>query len=447
MKNVVTALLCLCMSVISLPAFAANFYEDPATGQIFTKPADGRNKVELPASIGALYQDADTGAVFTKPADGRVAVEAPAAPAAVASSVKKEDVLAALPEWMQKIKISGDFRLRDQWEDIKGKPVSSSDQSRNRERIRLRVGADIDVTKTVKVSMGLATGAANDPRSTMQTLDSSFAKKVFNLDYAYATWTPLQYVALSGGKMKNPLYNAGSDLIWDTDIRPEGVAVAANYPVLGVNTFFNGEFLVLEEGRAAGRNANMFVLQPGAEFKVTKDLFVKAAGSYYGYQGLKGNVPLTGSRASSNTLVGGKYKFNFTALSAAGEIGYRTGFGMVPFVGAFGEYIQNISANVPGGNDKASLYGVKVGYEKIVNTGDWSLRLYSRRLEKDAVPSIFPDADVFNGDTASKGSEAEFIFGLMKNVNFSLNWNDSRRFAGTNQKRQNILQADLNYRF
>jgi hypothetical protein len=442
------------MMVISLPAFAADFYEDPATGQIFTKPADGRNKVELPASIGALYQDAETGAVFSKPAAGRVAVEvpaAPAAPAAVASSVKKEDVLAALPEWMQKIKIGGDFRLRDQWEDIKGKPVSASDQSRNRARIRLRLGADIDVTKTVKVSVGLATGAANDPRSTMQTLDSSFAKKVFSLDYAYATWVPNKYIAFSGGKMKNPLYNAGSDLIWDTDIRPEGVAVAANYPVLGLDTFFNGEFLVLEEGRSTtatttGRNANMFVLQPGAGFNITKDLFVKAAGSYYGYQGLQGNVPLTG-RASSNTLAGGRYKYNFNALSAAGEVGYKTGLGVVPFVGAFGEYIQNISADVPGGNDTAYLYGVKFGYEKVVNTCDWSLRLYTRRLEMDAVPSVFPDADVFSGDTSSKGSEAEFIFGLMKNVNFSLNWNDSRRFAGTNQKRQNILQADLNYKF
>ena len=101
MKRVLGSLLGLCMVMAAIPALAADFYEDPATGMIFTKAADGRNKVELPASIGTLYQDSETGQVFSKPADNRTAVETVAAVAPVAEPMKKEEVLALLPEWMQ----------------------------------------------------------------------------------------------------------------------------------------------------------------------------------------------------------------------------------------------------------------------------------------------------------------------------------------------------------
>ncbi|HEY3348023.1 MAG TPA: putative porin [Nitrospirota bacterium] len=451
MRRAFGALLSFCIISAAVPSLAAEFYEDPATGQIYTRPAEGRNKVELPASVGALYQDQETGAVYSKPAEGRAAIETAAPVAAAAEPLKKEEVLAVLPEWMQKVKFGGDLRLRYQWEDTKGKPgTAQADAPRNRGRVRLRFGADAEVVKSVKVGLGIATGSDNDPRSTNQTFQDSFAKKQIWLDYAYMTFAPNENFAFTAGRMKNPLYTAGSDVIWDTDIRPEGAAVALNYDApLDIKTFFNGAFFVLEENKFQNdksRNANMFVVQPGLEYKITKDLGLKASGSYYSYQNIAGNAPLTG-RASTNTLLGNKYRYDFDAVSAEGELNYKTGFDYIPSVGVFGQYIHNVSSRVPVGRKNAALYGVKFGYDKVVNAGDWNVRTYARRIERDAVPSVFPDSDVFSGDTMAKGMETELTVGLLKNTNLVVDWIDSRRIAPADQRRQNILQCDLNYKF
>ncbi len=66
----------------AMPGFCQEFYEDPATGQIYTKPAEGRVAVGVPAEkIGGLYEDA-SGAIYNKPGEGRtpVAMTSQAAP-------------------------------------------------------------------------------------------------------------------------------------------------------------------------------------------------------------------------------------------------------------------------------------------------------------------------------------------------------------------------------
>src|SRR5512143_1371777 len=65
----------------AIPGMCADLYEDPATGQLYTKPAEGRVTVNIPADkVGGLYEDA-SGAVFSKPGDGRTPVAMASQPA------------------------------------------------------------------------------------------------------------------------------------------------------------------------------------------------------------------------------------------------------------------------------------------------------------------------------------------------------------------------------
>jgi len=71
-RSFVSLLLVLLALSYAAPAFAAGLYEDPATGQIYSRPGEGRVALQAPAdSVSALYEDPDTGLVYARPGKGR----------------------------------------------------------------------------------------------------------------------------------------------------------------------------------------------------------------------------------------------------------------------------------------------------------------------------------------------------------------------------------------
>jgi hypothetical protein len=162
-------------------------------------------------------------------------------------------------------------------------------------RIRLRLGLETQVADKFKVGFGIASGSSADHRSTNQTLQDSFTHKPINIDYAYGQYTPFKWLTLVGGKFKNPLFNP-DDLIWDTDINPEGGAAQFNYRVCdSLGLFSNVGFFILDERQPSSKNTTsaqgqdplMYVVQPGFEWKIKtsalKDITnLKAAVAYHG---------------------------------------------------------------------------------------------------------------------------------------------------------------------
>ena len=59
-----------------------------------------------------------------------------------------------------------------------------------------------------------------------------FAKKQIWLDLGYVDYHPtaIKNLHLIGGKMPQPWVSMG-DIIWDSDISPEGLAVTYKYPL------------------------------------------------------------------------------------------------------------------------------------------------------------------------------------------------------------------------
>ena len=155
-----------------------------------------------------------------------------------------------LAGWASKLRLKGDIRLRYQPQDKD--PGGSS----NRSRARYRLGVIAQPFDDWEVGAGLASGSS-DSRSTNQTFTNYFSTKEINLDYAYAQYKINDNLKIIGGKFKNANYlYASSDLLWDSDINPEGFS--ANYThnsgegtTFASTTFANSGIWVLSENKSS----------------------------------------------------------------------------------------------------------------------------------------------------------------------------------------------------
>jgi len=355
-----------------------------------------------------------------------------------------------LPQWLQTMKLKGDFRLRYQNDHSKS---SSINQSRG--RIRLRLGLESKVNEKLIVGVGLATGKTGDPRSTNQTFTDSFDKKPFILDYAYAQYSPVRWAALTGGKMKNPLWEPG-DLIWDTDITPEGGALQLNKKI-GSNTeaFLNAGVFVIDEQSSSDHDPVLYAIQPGIKYMLSDSVGIKGAVSYYNFSNIKGNALEYGS--GTNSKMPGSttlYRYDYFNVNPAVEVGIKEPFKAlgvnVPYLALFGEYVNNINSAVKKDNTGYML-GFKFGVEKVEKFGDWQFKYNYALLGRDAVPDILPDSDRYSGKTGMKAHEGVLDFGLGKNTWLGLDYYYGEQLKGNFGQSQSrpasVVQVDWNMKF
>lgn len=119
------------------------------------------------------------------------------------------------------ISFSGDIRLRA--EPSLGGPADQS-LDRVRERVRARFNVFADLGSQFRTGITLASGDVNDPTTTNQTITGFYARKAIALDQAFVEYHPKQFkpLTLVGGKFRYPWFN--TELTWDKDLNPEGVA-------------------------------------------------------------------------------------------------------------------------------------------------------------------------------------------------------------------------------
>ena len=360
----------------------------------------------------------------------------------------KHDIL---PEWIQKTKLTGDFRLREQYED------RSDKDERWRTRYRFRLGLETQVADKFKVGFGLASGDKNDARSTNQTLGDFFNDNSIWIDYAYGQYTPFKWLTLTGGKFKNPLFSP-DDLIWDTDITPEGGAAQFSYNVCdNLGLFTNVGFFILDERQPSsprlnpttqGQDPLMYVVQPGFEWKFRdselKDIAkLKAAVAYYGFSHIKHNTIEGGS--GTNTLENKVLKYDYNAFNTNFQLGFMPQDFIVPYLGVLGEFVYNPD---PSKGNTGWLLGGVFGAEKVSEKGQWQFKYMYRKLGRDAVLDCLPDSDFYGGATDVRGHEGIFEYGIYKNVSVSLDYYNNRRLHEQEKnKNEHLLQLDWNLKF
>lgn len=376
-----------------------------------------------------------------------VAGTQPSVPTTVGERLAKLEKKSKKMSWAKRIKLKGDFRLRHQYDDIDDDTRSG----RHRGRIRYRLGIEGKFNDKVKVLAGLASGGT-DPRSTNQTFQDTFTTKGINLDYAYAKYTPKAWLTLLGGKMhRKPILWEPTDLLWDSDINPEGVAVLLTKKLGEVKLFMNNGFYVIDEASGASQEPWMVYTQPGFETKLFDDVVsLKGAVTVYRINTKMYAVNNPATKTNTQNNAGTLYRYDYDSISPAFELGINKPFGkFIPYAAIFGEYIEAWDAD---DNNSGYAVGMKFGNKKVKEPKQWQLKYIYRRLERDAFLDALPDADVYMGGTNLKSHEWIFYYGLAKNITFGLDiyYNEpisSITGIHTKENDQFIVQSDLVFKF
>ena len=324
--------------------------------------------------------------------------------------------------------LKGDYRLRYQLED------KESGTSRARTRIRFRLKGERAISEQSTVKFGLATGGT-DARSTNQTLQDSFQTPDIRLDFAYIKHSLSEDFSVMGGKMKNPLWRA-SDLLWDSDINPDGFAVVGKSMIEKFSFSSTVGYFVLDELKSDEEDPGLFVLQPAVSFSVADNMKSKFSLGYYFTQNLVGNT--LDNSSGSNTGADSGLVDDFSALVFSGQLDMNNVMGL-PLVRSFGELILNSAMD---DSNRGGIVGIKFGDKKVKGLGKWQAMLSYRYLEKDAWLDIFPDADSYGGATNTQGLKVGVNYGLSKATAVGITYINMDVIDGT-KNAQSIFQLDL----
>lgn len=345
-------------------------------------------------------------------------------------------------KWAETVKVKGDLRYRVEQVDEEGKDV------RDRERIRARLGVDGKANDEVSVGLQMATGAS-DPVSRNSTLSGGFGgdDMDFGLDLAYIKYAPVDGVEGSAGKIKNPFINVG-DLIWDTDLTPEGVAVNTKIGSdKGVEAFGNAGYIWVEERAGESDDTKLYAGQAALKVRFTPETYVLAGGSYYAYDNMENYAVIDWQDLnksygnSTRKVVDGSvtnlvYANEYTTVEGFAEAGIWMG---VP-LRVFGQYAVNTDADA---FDTAYLAGAAIGKAKNPKTYEVSYNYYE--VEKDAVVGAFADSDRHGGGTDGKGHKFAAKYQMAKNFQLGASYFMNDKTISDDAKEHNYdrVQLDL----
>ena len=381
------------------------------------------------------------------------------------------------PDWLSGLKISGDFRLRDQLERKKGSALSAPSektQTYNRGRIRARLNFEDQINDKLKLVVGIATSGekngygTGNPRSSNITFggnnagEGSFSKAPVVLSKAYVVYTPKDWLTLEGGQIDNPLWAPGnSALLWDPNVTPQGGAILLQKKLNDyITPFSTSSFFVLKNWKdetltqytTGGTPAltgytiphtdpYLFVTQDGIKGNLTDKFYYKGAFSWYNVNNpshvwLDGQISTAATSAptplalsASGNSVGAQLwqdRYGYNLFGGAVDFGINNPFGellpsriSIPQIGLFGEFYTNV---IPSHQNNAWTMGAYLGNSAVNGWGTWKFTSSYQVLESDAWLDCFPNNDLYSGNANVAGWRQQLDIGLAKNVYFTLSY-------------------------
>ncbi len=359
----------------------------------------------------------------------------------------------SLPSWVNKLKLKGDIRTRFQYERKK-----NDTEARSRGRIRLRFGVEADIAKNVKAGFGIATGSSADPRSTNQTLENDFEKPDARLDYAYGEWQAMDSLKLIAGKFNKTDYLwVPTDMLWDTDITPNGLSGSFQKEIVKnvTGTVSSGYWFLDENNKVDIRDPFLAYIQGVLGYKNDK-FDAKMGSTYYGFSGLKAQCPEwtagtnSGVTSGSSGACTGQLTYDYDSIGTSAEFGVNKLFGGLPLgiddkIVIFGDFIHNISEGEITKSNGWS-FGSRLGKAKLSAPKDWQVKYTYVNLQTNAWPDFLPDSDRLAGGTNTFGHEVELQYLWKENLTLGLDYYKSNKITGARNQEQ-IVQADVNFKF
>jgi hypothetical protein len=408
----------------------------------------------------------------------------------------------AVPEWLDRLKWEGDFRLRYQNEvmsgsnapaavfDSFGQNVSNSTEDNVAGKVRLRLGLNANVTSKVDVGVRITTGNTENPVSTNQTLGDYDNKYSLVLDRAFVKLTPYDDLTLWGGRLPNPFFS--TDLVWDDDLNFDGVAVSyapgAKEPLREYKPFVTAGVFPLQtieqNGVTQAEDKWLFALQGGLEWQPSTRTRVKAGAAYYDYRNITGvrnptptnsqyDQTAPGFRQKGNTLfvidqdadndndlnesdylygLASEYRIvNTTLVADFADFFPLHIIGSVDWARNLGFDESTVRANAPSysGYDLGAdgyQFKLTVGYPKLVEEDEWQAFIGYRYVETDAVLDAFTDSDFHLGGTNAKGFMIGGQYAIYKNTWLAARWMSADEVTGL-PLAIDVFQLDLNAKF
>ena len=399
--------------------------------------------------------------------------------AAVEAAKTEAKASVSMPDWVKNTKFYGDLRLRHdtQWRDEPNKSYS-----RNRERYRLRFGIKTNPTETTEVGIRLASGSGYQ-NTTNQSFDEHARGKQIFIDKAYASWKAADFLKISGGKHKNPLFT--SPLAWDPDVNPEGISECMKFDITdNVDLFVNlGQWFIeeLDLKEKGDSDPTLLAYQIGTEIKASDRVKLTLAGTYYDFINLDeirwkaGELDDKEEFSGYNNKHGQQMIFDNDQklLNEFGclEFGVKAKIkDVLPVpLSVFGSYIYNADADIndlitngidPGGSDPADLLayggddrdtgwqvGFSVGNKK--KQGDWYAKYFYQVLEDYAFPAVFVDSDFHGGGTNNKGHYVQTKYLFKDNITAAATgfFTERESESKDGQKDEDRIQLDMILKF
>jgi len=363
---------------------------------------------------------------------------------------------AAPKNWTDYVTVKGDMRLRlETINDDSKLNASKEHYTRDRLRIRARLGAEAKL-EDLKTGVRISTGGA-DPISGNVTLGDGDQKKDVRLDLAYLDYSflgdsPYELRAI-GGKMSNPMITYGNDdLLWDSDLTPEGIAAKARFGNDWLTFLGNLEGLYIQD-RDSKPNATGWIGQGALQFVFVPEVSLTLGGSYLAYQNLKGYDVIDWENKNNsygNSTMKGSVNGSTTNKAWACEFTPIMGFGNldlfvwnVPLT-IYGQAITN-----PKADDNKNGFMGGLSLFKAKNPRTFELGYSYTKLEKDATLGMWTDSDRWGGGTDGKGSRFYGKYQITKYLQFAVTFFlDQKKISDPkNEADYNRLQVDLSAAF
>lgn len=310
--------------------------------------------------------------------------------------------------WVNSVKISGDLRIRH--EIFHKKTAGQVD--RQRQRFRLRIGSEWALPHNLTGYLKLATGTGEQV-STNQSFDNLGSQKEIWIDQVYLKWKPCDGLALSGGRLKNPIWRVySSDIVWDDDFNPEGFGqqFKVAIPASG-RLFLNGLQMVADEDSGTVNDQYMFGQQLGLVFPLPADSRITVAGAYYEWAHERRGTFSQVAANEGNTRTGaapGTLTDEFGVAEVTTEIASWIGKYPLAFQGTFIKNTRSLATATPTKEDQGAQAGLIFG--KASDPKSWEAAYFYKTVETNATVADVSDSDFGDGGTNRRGHILWFAY-------------------------------------
>ena len=342
---------------------------------------------------------------------------------------KHEEPLKILDD---KFDFYGDVRVRHQ--EIHRDDKDNSYQ----QRYRIRLGISYDITDDLIFEAQTSSGKGNPTSGNVKFSDGldidKFKVDILDIEYKFnKSW-------IRAGKSKHYFYRPmKTQLIWDNDIRPEGVSYGykdGNRATVGIWKVHRLELL-------DDPNSDDIYMFSGQYIHQIKDNDVtyNLGGGLHHYEGVKGNTAPYAKGPLGNSYSHGIYENDYTILELTAEVKLK-------------EVLEKplkmatiIAYNAAVSNDNFGVdFSMQWGSAK-KNNLDWQLGYTYRMVQKDAVFGAHNDSDFIAGGTDGRGHIFTGKMKLNPNLYTAFHYQWSEKHISTTPTHYDRLMVDMILKF